>query len=121
MDEFTAAPRRNEGDRNCSRPVCPCRGIPCGLPPRTETVAVSFRGFCWLLVAMVPAYLGLAALLPPFDDELYYWCWSRDLQLSYYDHPPMVAYMIRGTTELFGTSVFAIRLPAVLSAAVVAA
>ncbi|HSQ57682.1 MAG TPA: glycosyltransferase family 39 protein, partial [Gemmata sp.] len=81
---------------------------------------MSFRGFCWFLAAMVPVYLGLAALIPPFDDELYYWCWSRDLQLSYYDHPPMVAYMIRLSTELFGKSVFAIRIPAILSAVVVA-
>src|SRR5437899_384467 len=51
--------------------------------------AVSFRGFSWFLLALVPLYLALAALVPPFDDELYYWCWSRDLQLSYYDHPPM--------------------------------
>jgi 4-amino-4-deoxy-L-arabinose transferase-like glycosyltransferase len=69
---------------------------------------------------MTPVYLALAAVVPPFDDELYYWCWSRDLQLSYYDHPPMVAYMIRGATELFGSSIFTIRLPAVLSAIVVA-
>jgi 4-amino-4-deoxy-L-arabinose transferase-like glycosyltransferase len=81
---------------------------------------VSFRGFCLSLLALVPAYLVLAAILPPFDDELYYWCWSRDLQLSYYDHPPMVAYMIRAATELFGDGIIAIRLPAVLSATVVA-
>jgi len=82
---------------------------------------VSFRRYSLVLVAMVPVYLGIAALLPPFDDELYYWCWSRELQLSYYDHPPMVAYLIRGATELFGDAVAAIRLPAVLSATVVAA
>jgi 4-amino-4-deoxy-L-arabinose transferase-like glycosyltransferase len=81
---------------------------------------VSFRGFCFFLGALAPVYMLLAAYLPPFDDELYYWCWSCDLQLSYYDHPPMVAYMIRIATELFGNSIFAIRLPAVLSALVVA-
>jgi 4-amino-4-deoxy-L-arabinose transferase-like glycosyltransferase len=64
---------------------------------------------------MFPVLLGLAALVPPFDDELYYWCWSRDLQLSYYDHPPMVAYLIRLSTELFGDTILAIRLPGVLS------
>ncbi len=83
-------------------------------------LAMNFRGFCWLLLAMLPVYFVLAAVVPPFDDELYYWCWSRELQLSYYDHPPMVAYMIRASTELFGDSILAIRLPAVLSAAVVA-
>jgi len=85
----------------------------------SEIVAVSFPRFaCWSL-CLVPVYLLLAAVVPPFDDELYYWCWSRDLQFSYYDHPPMVAYMIRIATELFGDSIVAIRLPAVLSAFVV--
>lgn len=60
-------------------------------------------------------YAGLAVVLPPADDELYYWCWSRDLQLSYYDHPAMVAYLIRFSTTIFGQSVFALRLPAVLA------
>ena len=80
---------------------------------------MSFRAFTWALLGLLPVLLGLAATVPPFDDELYYWCWSRDLQLSYYDHPPMVAYMIRASTELFGNSIFAIRLPAVLSGLVV--
>lgn len=74
-----------------------------------------FRGFVWLLVALSPVYLGLAVVVPPADDEFYYWCWSERLQLSYYDHPPMTAYMIRAATTLFGDTLFAIRLPAVLS------
>jgi 4-amino-4-deoxy-L-arabinose transferase-like glycosyltransferase len=76
---------------------------------------VSFRGFCWLLVALAPLYLTLAAVVPPADDELYYWCWSERLQWSYYDHPPMTAYMIRAATAVFGDTLFAIRLPAVVS------
>lgn len=76
---------------------------------------MSFRGFLWLVAGLVPVYLGLAAVLPPADDELYYWCWSEHLQLSYYDHPPMCAYMIRAATAVFGDTLFAIRLPAVLS------
>jgi 4-amino-4-deoxy-L-arabinose transferase-like glycosyltransferase len=51
---------------------------------------------------------------PPSEDELYYWCWSQQLQLSYFDHAPMVAYLIRLSTVLFGDSVVAIRLPACL-------
>jgi 4-amino-4-deoxy-L-arabinose transferase-like glycosyltransferase len=82
---------------------------------------VSVRGFWWTLLALGPVLLALAATVPPFDDELYYWCWSRDLQLSYYDHPPMVAYMIRAATELCGNSVLAIRLPGVVSGLVVIA
>ncbi|MCI0701258.1 MAG: glycosyltransferase family 39 protein [Planctomycetia bacterium] len=82
---------------------------------------MSGRGFAFILVALFPAYLALAAVLPPLDDELYYWCWSQRLQLSYYDHPPMVAYMIRASTDLFGSSIFAVRLPAVCASLVVLA
>ncbi|HEY2786979.1 MAG TPA: glycosyltransferase family 39 protein [Fimbriiglobus sp.] len=70
------------------------------------------------LVGLFLFFAGLAAILPPVDDELYYWCWSRNLQLSYYDHPPMVAYLIRMTTAIFGDTVFALRLPAVLASVV---
>jgi 4-amino-4-deoxy-L-arabinose transferase-like glycosyltransferase len=70
---------------------------------------------------MGPMLLALAAAVPPFDDELYYWCWSQNLQLSYYDHPPLVAYLIRLSTELLGQSILAIRLPAVVSGWVVIA
>ena len=45
-------------------------------------------------------------------DEAYYWLWSTKLQLSYYDHPPMVAYIIKIFT-LFGDSEFFVRLGAV--------
>ena len=80
---------------------------------------MNLRALGWTLFAAALVLVALAATVPPFDDELYYWCWSRDLQLSYYDHPPMVAYMIRVSTALFGQSILAIRLPAVLSGLVV--
>lgn len=76
---------------------------------------MSFRGFLWFLAGLLPVYLVLAAVLPPLDDEVYYWCWSERLQLSYYDHPPMTAYLIRAATAVFGDTLFAIRLPAVVS------
>lgn len=46
-------------------------------------------------------------------DEAYYWVWSKNLALSYYDHPPMIAYIIRLTT-LFSDKEFFVRLAAVL-------
>ena len=52
-------------------------------------------------------------------DEAYYWLWSRRLQLSYYDHPGMLAWWMRASTGLFGATEWAIRLPAVLSSALV--
>ncbi|WP_168201760.1 glycosyltransferase family 39 protein [Phreatobacter aquaticus] len=52
--------------------------------------------------------LGLAA------DEAYYWIWSRNLALGYFDHPPMVAVLIRASTAVFGDSELGIRWIAVL-------
>ena len=60
-------------------------------------------------------YLTLAAILPGADDEVYYWCWSNDLQWSYYDHPPMTAVLIRLSTAIFGDSIFALRVPACIA------
>lgn len=34
------------------------------------------------------------AFLPIHGDEAYYWMWSHHIQAGYYDHPPMIAYMI---------------------------
>ncbi|MCW8917337.1 MAG: glycosyltransferase family 39 protein [Gammaproteobacteria bacterium] len=70
----------------------------------------------WLLLSLVlvgnlGAWLG-SGLLP---DEAYYWVWSERLQGGYFDHPGLVAWLIRPFTELFGDVVWAIRLPAVLS------
>lgn len=35
----------------------------------------------------------MAALLPLGADETYYWVWAQHPQLSYYDHPPMIAWL----------------------------
>lgn len=71
----------------------------------------SVLGFSVLFVV----YLLFARCVPAADDELYYWCWAQNLQLSYFDHPGMSAYLIRVSTELFGHSLLALRLPAVLT------
>lgn len=55
----------------------------------------------------------LAVLLPLTNDEAYYWVWSQNMQLSYYDHPPFVAwlYWLGNFVNFYGGSV---RLPGVL-------
>ena len=38
-----------------------------------------------------------------FDDEAYYWVYSRFLDWGYFDHPPMIAVLIKlGTSILPG-------------------
>lgn len=62
-------------------------------------------------------YLAADCSLDLSTDEAHYWHWSRHLDWSYYSKGPLVAWLIRGSCELFGTTVFAVRLPAVLSSA----
>ncbi|MFN7954726.1 MAG: glycosyltransferase family 39 protein [bacterium] len=53
-------------------------------------------------------------------DEAHYWEWSRRLDLSYYSKGPGIAYLIRATTALFGSSPAGIRMSAVLASTVLA-
>ncbi len=66
----------------------------------------------WIWCGFVVVYSLIAANLPPTDDEVYYWTWSQSLQLSYYDHPGMVAWLIWLSTCVFGDSILGMRFPA---------
>ncbi|MBL7555179.1 MAG: glycosyltransferase family 39 protein [Bdellovibrionaceae bacterium] len=44
------------------------------------------------------------------DDEAYHWSWTKDLMLSYYDHPGMIAWLNYLATSLFGDTIIGIRL-----------
>jgi 4-amino-4-deoxy-L-arabinose transferase-like glycosyltransferase len=50
--------------------------------------------------------------VPLLGDEAYYWLWSRNLDLSYFDHPPMVAYLIKIFT-LFSNKIYMVRMTSV--------
>ena len=69
-----------------------------------------------LFVAGVTA-LRLVVLLfsraDVFVDEAQYWLWGQDLDFGYYSKPPLIAWVIRATTELGGSdSSFWIRVSA---------
>src|SRR5574344_1018293 len=59
----------------------------------------------------------LAGTLFLHPDEAYYWLWSKHLELSYYDHAPMIAYFIKLTT-IFSDSELAVRFSAIIAMAV---
>ncbi len=61
-----------------------------------------------------------AGLVPLTGDEAYHWEWSRHLDWCYYDHPGMVAWVMRLFTLLGGETAFWIRLEAVLAGALAA-
>ncbi len=82
------------------------------MPHDRETFPAFLQRTWWIWAALLALYSVLAAVLPPMDDEVYYWSWSPTLQWSYYDHPPMTAWLIRLSTHLWGHSVLGLRFPA---------
>lgn len=68
----------------------------------------------WVGIATV-ARLVSVARLPLGNGEAYYYSWSKFLDWSYYDHPPLVAWMARATTML-GASPVSVRLGPILAA-----
>src|SRR6202043_1409406 len=68
------------------------------------------------VLALVALRLVAAAWTPLTFDEAYYWMWSKHLAGGYYDHPPMVAYVIRLGTLMAGDTEFGVRLVSILLA-----
>ncbi|QEL15247.1 ArnT family glycosyltransferase [Limnoglobus roseus] len=78
---------------------------------------LSWSAAVYLLILAAAVLNTLYLFVSPLDlspDEAHYWDWSRHLAWSYYSKGPFVAWLIRGSCELFGNTVFAVRLPAVL-------
>lgn len=70
----------------------------------------------WLTIGVMALLrLILAAALDLRTDEAYHWTWSREPVLSFLDHPPMVAWLIRAGTTLLGENTLGVRLPGVLA------
>lgn len=64
------------------------------------------------LFVFLAFYLCFLFCLAPINllslDTYYYWEWSRHLALSYYDGSPLIAYVIKLFTLLFGNTLFAL-------------
>jgi 4-amino-4-deoxy-L-arabinose transferase-like glycosyltransferase len=69
-----------------------------------------------IILALVALRLLAAVWTPLTFDEAYYWMWSKHLAGGYYDHPPMVALVIRAGTLIAGDTEFGVRLVSILSA-----
>ncbi|MFY0253289.1 ArnT family glycosyltransferase [Chitinophaga sp. 30R24] len=52
--------------------------------------------FTWLVLGLIQA--GFSEL---WDDEAYYWVYSRHLDWGYFDHPPMIALLIKTGYGIF--------------------
>src|SRR5450755_2804711 len=68
------------------------------------------------VLALLLLRLVAAAYTPLTFDEAYYWMWSKHLAGGYYDHPPMVALVIRLGTMIAGDTELGVRLVSILLA-----
>ncbi len=80
--------------------------------PKSAPIANYGRYALWLI-------LGISAIRIiglPFSqvgmhgDEAQYWSWAQDLDFGYFSKPPLIAWIIAGTTGIFGDAEWAARL-----------
>ncbi|MDD5180738.1 MAG: glycosyltransferase family 39 protein [Gallionellaceae bacterium] len=69
--------------------------------------------FKFVLLATLAIKLILAWIIPMSGDEAYFIVWARHPDFGYYDHPPMVGWMLQLLLYL-GSSEVLLRLPAIL-------
>jgi len=75
-------------------------------PTLSTPVLWGFLGACFLWK------LAFVAFGPMLEAEAYYWEWSKHLAWGYFDHPPMIAYVIWLFTKLGSDSALYIKLGA---------
>jgi 4-amino-4-deoxy-L-arabinose transferase-like glycosyltransferase len=76
------------------------------------------KAFLTLLIATTIFRLFYIQWIELAPDEAYYWTWSKQLQWGYYDHPPMVGFLIWVFTTIAGQSEFGVRMGWVIIGAV---
>ena len=83
-------------------------------------MAAGARGWFWLALAATLAFRGwLAAVAPITADEAYFILWGKAPALGYYDHPPMIGWLLAPLVAL-SDAPWLLRLPAVVMPALVA-
>lgn len=82
---------------------------------QAESPALS--GWSALLFVLICTLVRVAFIsrIPLLGAEAYYWEWSRYPDWGYFDHPPMVAFLIRLATGLGGDTVMSVKLAAVVA------
>jgi len=67
------------------------------------------------IIAMAALRMLVAAIVPLADDEAYYRLWALSPAMSYFDHPPMSAWMIAAGRWIAGDNPLGVRLAAPLT------
>lgn len=74
----------------------------------------TFQKVLALLIPILLFRFFFSATIGLIDDEAYHWSWAKELALSYFDHPGMVAWLESVSTALLGDTELGVRLPSFL-------
>jgi hypothetical protein len=86
----------------------PCEVTTMGFIQKEDRPVLIFS-IAWLAVNLIQA--GFTELI---DDEAYYWMYSRYLDWGYYDHPPMIAVLIKLGYSIFPNELGVRLLPGIM-------
>lgn len=84
-------------------------------PGSTAAMSSFERRTATVLAVLFALRCAVAAIAPVSPDEAYYWLWTRPLQLSYLDHPGMVAWWMWCGVHLLGDTSIGVRATALVS------
>jgi hypothetical protein len=88
------------------------------LPPKEWDSSVWPAIWPWLALIIL-CRLVYWCFAYPHADSAYYWLWGQHLDWSYYDHPPLNAWMHSFFATIFGKSRFVLRLPNLVSSGII--
>jgi 4-amino-4-deoxy-L-arabinose transferase-like glycosyltransferase len=69
----------------------------------------SWLGVVALIAVLTVMRMVYAGVMELRTDEAYYWTWSKESALSFLDHPPGIAWLIRFGTSIFGDTNLGVR------------
>ena len=80
------------------------------------------RHFFYALIILLIIHIAFLSVnsQPLSIDEAQYWIWSKQLAWGYHSKPPMIAFLIRLSTSIFGHSSFGVRIFSSMSYAITA-
>jgi 4-amino-4-deoxy-L-arabinose transferase-like glycosyltransferase len=118
--EFSAGRIIGPVEEGCTPVIASLRGL-AGAGPllrgRVDGAVATRLGFLTCLAIIFAVRAVVAAKLPLAFDEAYYWMWSKSLAGGYFDHPPLIALVIRLGTRVAGDTEFGVRLGSLVLAA----
>lgn len=70
---------------------------------------LGLRALQTVVAVLLVERVYLTLFMRPIGDEAYYWMWGQKLAWSYFDHPPLHAWLLGAAGLIFGWNYFSLR------------